>query len=180
MRQSIAGFSSLYFYKNELTTPTQLENTGKHIAFFDTAGAGYDEEKGGDGTSLMNQGELDIVQKIIDSEKLELKDIAFISPYSGQVGLAKSTFPKELLISTIDSFQGQEEENVIISLVRSNNEGQIGFLKDYRRMNVAMTRAKEKLIIIGDSSTLAKDQYYAAFIDYVEKINAYKSVWEIT
>ena len=178
MRKSIAGFSSLYFYNNELTTPSHLENTGQHIAFFDTAGAGYDEEKGGDGTSLMNQGELDVVQKIIDLEKLDLKDIAFISPYSGQVGLAKSSFPKELLISTIDSFQGQEKHTVIISLVRSNSESKIGFLSDYRRMNVALTRAKERLYVIGDSSTIGNDHFYAQFLEYMENNNAYRSVWE--
>jgi ATP-dependent RNA/DNA helicase IGHMBP2 len=179
MRESIAQFSNEYFYDGKLKTPIHLLNTGEHITFYDTAGAGFDEERGPDGTSLMNKGEIDIILKIIEKDNLQLNNTAVISPYSGQVTLAKDLLKSTLRISTIDSFQGQEEENVIISLVRSNNEGQIGFLKDYRRMNVAMTRAKEKLIIIGDSSTLAKDQYYAAFIDYIEKINAYKSVWEI-
>ena len=179
MRESIAQFSNEYFYDGKLKTPIHLLNTGEHITFYDTAGAGFDEERGPDGTSLMNKGEIDIILKIIEKDNLQLNQTALISPYSGQVTLAKETLKSALRISTIDSFQGQEEENVIISLVRSNNEGQIGFLKDYRRMNVAMTRAKEKLIIIGDSSTLAKDSYYAAFIDYIEKINAYKSVWEI-
>jgi superfamily I DNA and/or RNA helicase len=127
----------------------------------------------------MNKGEIDVILKIIEKENLQLNRTAVISPYAGQVTLAKEVLNAPIRISTIDSFQGQEEENVIISLVRSNNEGTIGFLKDYRRMNVAMTRAKEKLIIVGDSSTLAKDTYYATFIDYAEKINAYKSVWEI-
>jgi superfamily I DNA and/or RNA helicase len=179
MRESIAQFSNEYFYDGKLKTPIHLLNTGEHITFYDTAGAGFDEERGPDGTSLMNKGEIDIILKIIEKDNLQLNNTAVISPYSGQVTLAKDLLKSTLRISTIDSFQGQEEENVIISLVRSNNEGQIGFLKDYRRMNVAMTRAKEKLIIIGDSSTLAKDPYYAAFIDYIEKINAYKSVWEI-
>lgn len=179
MRESIAQFSNDYFYDGKLKTPDHLLNSGEHIIFYDTAGAGFDEERGPDGNSLMNKGEIDIILKIIEKDNLQLNQTALISPYSGQVTLAKETLKSALRISTIDSFQGQEEENVIISLVRSNNEGQIGFLKDYRRMNVAMTRAKEKLIIIGDSSTLAKDSYYAAFIDYIEKINAYKSVWEI-
>jgi len=178
MRKAIADFSSFYFYNGELLTPTHLENTGSHISFFDTAGAGYEEEKGGDGTSLLNSGELDVVQKIIDSEKLELKDIAFISPYSGQVGLAKSTFSKELLISTIDSFQGQEKKVIIISLVRSNTESKIGFLSDYRRMNVALTRAKEQLFVIGDSSTIGNDPFYSSFLEYMELNQGYRSVWE--
>lgn len=82
-------------------------------------------------------------------------------------------------ISTIDSFQGQEEETIIISLVRSNSEGQIGFLKDHRRMNVALTRAKENLFIIGDSTTLAKDPYFDAMFNYLDKIGGYKTAWEI-
>ena len=179
MRKSIADFSSNYFYKGELCTPEHLQDNGIHISFFDTAGAGYEEEKGGDGSSLMNRGELDMVQKIIDSENLEMNSIAFISPYSGQVGLAKSSFSKELLISTIDSFQGQEKEVVIISLVRSNDESKIGFLSDYRRMNVALTRAKEQLFVIGDSSTIGNDPFYVQFLEYMEKINGYRSVWEL-
>ena len=73
------------------------------------------------------------------------------------------------MISTIDSFQGQEKEIIILSLVRSNTEAIIGFLKDYRRMNVALTRAKERLFVIGDSSTIGQDPFYAQFLEYMEK-----------
>ena len=83
-----------------------------------------------------------------------------------------------LRISTIDSFQGQEMENIIVSLVRSNEDGDIGFLKDYRRMNVAITRAKEQLIVIGDSATVGADPFYNAFLSYVEKHGSYRTVWE--
>jgi len=81
-------------------------------------------------------------------------------------------------ISTIDSFQGQEMENIIVSLVRSNDNGEIGFLKDYRRMNVAITRAKEQLFVIGDSATIANDPFYSEFLSYIEKHGEYKTVWE--
>jgi superfamily I DNA and/or RNA helicase len=81
-------------------------------------------------------------------------------------------------VSTIDSFQGQEKEVIILSLVRSNDEGEIGFLKDYRRMNVALTRAKEKLFVIGDSATLGADPFYNSFLSYVEQHGSYRSVWE--
>ena len=67
---------------------------------------------------------------------------------------------------------------IYISLVRSNLDAQIGFLKDYRRMNVAMTRAKKKLVIIGDSATLGADKFYADLLDYCEKIGAYRTAWE--
>ncbi len=179
MRKSIADFSSGYFYKNELRTPDHLLDNGVHITFFDTAGTGFDEEAGKEGMSLMNEGELSIVQKIIEHEKLNTKNIGFISPYSGQVELAKSYLPKEMIISTIDSFQGQEMEIIILSLVRSNSESIIGFLNDYRRMNVALTRAKEQLFVIGDSSTIGTDNFYAKFLEYVEQMNTYRSAWEL-
>ena len=105
----------------------------------------------------------------------------FSSPWkdrSSWVLCSPSRVPS-LKISTIDSFQGQEAETILLSLVRSNESNQIGFLSDYRRMNVAMTRAKECLIIIGDSTTLAKDDFYNQFLNYVEAIDAYKSVWEL-
>jgi superfamily I DNA and/or RNA helicase len=97
---------------------------------------------------------LTIVQKLLETEELDPLKTAFISPYAGQVAAAKELLPKQLRISTIDSFQGQEKENIIISLVRSNDDGDIGFLKDYRRMNVAITRAKDQLFVIGDSATI--------------------------
>ncbi len=178
MKKAIAGFSSSYFYNNELLSPAQLENTGTHITFIDTAGSGYNEERGPDGSSLQNKGELDIVQKIIELESLDPSSTAFISPYSGQVTAAKEVLPKQMRISTIDSFQGQEKETIILSLVRSNDDGDIGFLKDYRRMNVAITRAKEQLFVIGDSATIAADVFYNAFLTYVERQGVYRTVWE--
>ncbi len=178
MRESIAGFSGDYFYKGLLRTPTHLANTGLHISFIDTAGSGYNEERGSSGMSLQNEGELLIVQKLFETERLDLLQTAFISPYSGQVAAAKDILPKQMRISTIDSFQGQENEAVIISLVRSNDEGDIGFLKDYRRMNVAITRAKEQLFVIGDSATIGADTFYNAFLNYIEKHGKYRSVWE--
>jgi len=178
MREAIAGFSSDYFYKGLLQTATHLSNTGAHISFIDTAGSGYNEEQGSNGMSLQNEGELQIVQKLLIAENLDPLTTAFISPYEGQVAAAKETLPKEMRISTIDSFQGQEKEVIILSLVRSNDDGEIGFLKDYRRMNVAITRAKEQLFVIGDSATIGADAFYNAFLSYVEKQGIYKTVWE--
>jgi len=178
MREAIAGFSSDYFYKGLLQTATHLSNTGAHISFIDTAGSGYNEEQGSNGMSLQNEGELQIVQKLLIAENLDPLTTAFISPYEGQVAAAKETLPKEMRISTIDSFQGQEKEVIILSLVRSNDDGEIGFLKDYRRMNVAITRAKEQLFVIGDSATIGADAFYNAFLSYVEKYGIYKTVWE--
>lgn len=178
MKEVIAGFSSNYFYNNQLLSPAHLQNTGKHITFIDTAGSGFHEVHGADGSSLQNKGELTIAQKLLETEELDPLKTAFISPYAGQVVAAKELFPKQLRISTIDSFQGQEKENIIISLVRSNDDSDIGFLKDYRRMNVAITRAKEQLFIIGDSATIGADVFYNAFLTYIEKYGSYRTVWE--
>ena len=178
MRPSIAGFSSNYFYNGLLTTATHLQNTAVHISFIDTAGSGYNEVHGPDGSSLQNEGELLIVQKLLETELLDLQTTAVISPYSGQVAAAKEVLPKQLRISTIDSFQGQEKETIIVSLVRSNDDGDIGFLKDYRRMNVAITRAKGQLFVIGDSATIGADPFYNALLTYIEAQGNYRTVWE--
>lgn len=178
MREAIAGFSGNYFYNNQLISAIHLNNIGTHITFIDTAGSGFNEAHGNDGMSLKNEGELSIAQKLINSENLEPLQTAFISPYSGQVSAAKDLLPATMRISTIDSFQGQEKENIIISLVRSNDDGDIGFLKDYRRMNVAITRAKEQLFVIGDSATLGADAFYNSLLTYIEKNGDYRTVWE--
>ena len=176
MKRVIAGFSSSYFYNNQLLSPSHLENTGTHITFIDTAGTGFNETHGPDNVSLQNNGELDIVKKLL--ETMDPGKTAVISPYSGQVAAAREVLSKQIRISTIDSFQGQEKENIILSLVRSNDDGDIGFLKDYRRMNVAITRAKEQLFIIGDSATIGGDVFYNAFLTYIEKYGSYRTAWE--
>jgi superfamily I DNA and/or RNA helicase len=81
-------------------------------------------------------------------------------------------------VDTVDGFQGREKEAVIISLVRSNPTEEIGFLGDTRRMNVAMTRARRRLVVIGDSATLANHPFYAEMISYFERVGGYTTVWE--
>ncbi|RYF88221.1 MAG: hypothetical protein EOO03_08895 [Chitinophagaceae bacterium] len=178
MRKSIAGFSGKYFYNDLLQTASELFDHATHISFIDTAGMGFEEKHGADGSSLQNEGELQVLQKIMETEELNPLDTAFISPYAGQVAAAKELLPQQMRISTIDSFQGQEKDVIILSLVRSNDEGEIGFLKDYRRMNVAITRAKEKLFVIGDSATIGADPFFSEFIDYVVEHGDYRTAWE--
>jgi superfamily I DNA and/or RNA helicase len=110
---------------------------------------------------------------------MESQGCVFISPYAAQITQAKSQLTTGLKISTIDAFQGQESPCVILSLVRSNDLGQLGFLKEYRRMNVAMTRAREVLIVIGDSATLSNDSFYASFMEKAELLGGYRSAWEV-
>ena len=178
MKQPIAEFSNRYFYEGKVQTDTPLQTAGEHLFFYDTAGADCAEESGEGGTSLQNPGEASAITKLIYHFELPPEYTVLISPYSGQVSYMRELLP-EFKVRTIDSYQGQEAENVIISLVRSNNEGNIGFLKDYRRMNVAMTRAQEKLFVVGDSATLGSDPFYGQFLDYLESIQAYRSVWEL-
>jgi len=83
-----------------------------------------------------------------------------------------------LEIDTVDGFQGREKEAVLISLVRSNPKGEIGFLGDIRRMNVAMTRARRKLLIVGDSATLGGHPFYLRLLEYCESLGAYRTVWD--
>ena len=79
----------------------------------------------------------------------------------------------------MDGFQGREKEAVLITLVRSNQQGEVGFLAETRRMNVALTRARRKLIVVGDSATVGGHPFYSDLIDYVQSIDAYRSVWEV-
>ena len=107
-------------------------------------------------------------------------DVGIISPYRAQVQYLKKLIKKYeffkpyrrlISVNTVDGFQGQERDVILISLVRSNDEGQIGFLKDLRRMNVAMTRARMKLIILGNKETMTKHPFYKKLWEYVEAIN---------
>ena len=110
---------------------------------------------------------------------MDYRDIAVIAPYAAQVRLLRDQFEGQgLEIDTVDGFQGREKEVVVISLVRSNAINEIGFLSDRRRMNVALTRARRKLVVIGDSATLGVDDFYRQFFDYVEARGAYQTVWE--
>jgi superfamily I DNA and/or RNA helicase len=183
MREEIVGFSNQYFYDNRLKTAVNFEASQDFqqlaFEFIDTAGTGYNEEEPENGSGYFNDGEIGLIEKIIEQNPdLNTKDIALISPYRLQVEKIQNRF-KDIDVNTIDSFQGQERKVVIISLVRSNENGEIGFLKDYRRMNVAMTRAQIKLIVIGDSATIGNDQFYAKMLEYVESIGGYRSGFEL-
>lgn len=176
MPPEIIGFSSMYFYNNELKSNKETADIEDPLIFIDTAGADFAETKEDDG-SIHNERELEIIEKLLPEWKKAVESISFVSPYAGQVARAHKLFP-DIRTSTIDAYQGQEDEMIILSLVRSNPNGHIGFLSDYRRMNVALTRAQRKLVIIGDSATLGNDDFYRQFLDYLERVNGYKSVFE--
>ncbi len=199
MHEHIMGFSSKVFYENRLKANAAvarhlLFDADTPIAFVDTAGCSFDEKL--EGTSTTNPEEALFLFKHLNLLVAQLKGhykaenfptIAIISPYKQQINLLQSAleqspdlqeFLSKISVNTIDSFQGQERDIVYISMTRSNAEGSIGFLSDIRRMNVAMTRARKKLVIIGDSATLASFPFYADFIGYAEGLGTYQSAWE--
>jgi superfamily I DNA and/or RNA helicase len=196
MHRAIMDFSSREFYEGGLEADSSvakhlladlpgvesIPSTQCPVEFIDTAGASFDEELEPDGESRLNRREAELVRrKVIEwsTAGVAAKDIAVISPYAAQVRLLRELLDvPNLEIDSVDGFQGREKEAVVISLVRSNAQGQIGFLGDVRRMNVAMTRARRKLLVIGDSATLANHPFYQRMIEYFETLGAYRTVWE--
>ena len=113
-----------------------------------------------------------------------------IAPYRAQINYLKDAIEENddlngllqyrmLSVGTVDSFQGQERDIIAISLTRSNKHGEIGFLSDIRRMNVGMTRARRKLLLVGDSSTLCSHPFFMDLLAYVKRIGGYRTAWEI-
>ncbi len=196
MHQSIMDFPSRELYDGQLQADPSVRNhrlcdlpdvttsqlTQWPVEFIDTAGASYDEELEPDGESRMNRREAALVTRKVRTLiecGVAQRDIAVISPYGAQVRLLRELLElPSVEVDTVDGFQGREKEAVVISLVRSNPKGEIGFLSDIRRMNVAATRARRKLLIIGDSATLAGHPFYKRLLEYCESINAYRTVWE--
>jgi len=196
MHEAIAGFSSGEFYESDLFADDLVKGhllrglpgiastplTETPVQFFDTAGAGYDEEEVNDSRRNPQEAHL-VATKIREllAAGLAAEQIAVIAPYSAHVKLLRDLLPiPGLEIDSVDGFQGREKEAVIVSMVRSNAEGDVGFLADVRRTNVALTRARRKLIVIGDSATLASHPFYQRLFTYFEGIGAHRSVWEET
>jgi ATP-dependent RNA/DNA helicase IGHMBP2 len=196
MHSAIMEFSSQQFYKGQLTPHASVREHLLHtlpdvveqdltlvpLKFIDTAGASYDEQQDDEGESRCNPAEAELVAKQVEqllAAGVAPRDLAIISPYAAQVRLLRERLAMdELEIDTVDGFQGREKEAVILSLVRSNTRNEIGFLADVRRMNVALTRARRHLLVIGDSATLGGHPFYAELLRYFESQAAYSTVWE--
>ena len=198
MNERIMQFSSEGFYEGRLKAhPSVAGHTlfpgDDPLMFIDTAGTGFDEKA--EGTSTTNPEEARFLIRHLASTVAEMETlytealptIAVISPYKMQLHElhealihtpALAAHHSRISVNTIDSFQGQERDVVYISMTRSNSEQSIGFLSDIRRMNVAMTRARKKLVVVGDSGTLSVHPFYKDFISYAEKIGGYRSAWE--
>ena len=193
MNEAIMRFSSNWFYNNELSAAQEVKHRGildwdTPISWIDTSEQEMKEEFVGETFGRINKEEAKLLlihleeyinriggHRILD----ERIDFGIISPYKAQVqylrGCIKSShffrpYRHLLTINTVDGFQGQERDVIFISLVRANDEGQIGFLGDLRRMNVAITRARMKLVILGDAVTLGHHKFYKELLTYINKV----------
>lgn len=198
MNEKIMKFSSDWFYHGEVESAPQTRNRGildldEPIEWRDSK---VDDEEGDSGESFVgesfgriNKAEAQLTldtledyfkkigkQRILD----EHIDVGVISPYRAQVQYLRRLIRKResfkpyrhsISVNTVDGFQGQERDIILISLVRSNDQGQIGFLNDLRRMNVAITRARMKLIILGDKATLCRHPFYRKLNEAIESTN---------
>lgn len=206
MHNAIMSFSNSYFYNNELEADVSVKEAlldatsdsdmlAAPVELLDTAGCSFDELQNPETLSLSNTGEADLLFKhlnlLLEQYGYSYSDqkisIGIISPYKEQIELLKEKLAEQDLtdkpiesisVKTIDGFQGEERDVIYISLVRSNSNSEIGFLSDIRRMNVALTRAKKKLVVIMDTATVGNHPFYKSFIEYCERNNFYKSAWE--
>lgn len=194
MSDDIMQFPNQEFYQGRLQSDASVRyrsilDWDTAIEWIDTPSEPeYEEQEAGDGVSRQNPAEAQLTVATlrayferIGTERIleERLDVGLISPYKGQVRLLRQLikqdswwkpFRKLISINTVDGFQGQERDIILISMVRSNNEGQVGFLRDLRRMNVAITRARMKLILVGHKQTLCRHPFYKRLLRYVENL----------
>ena len=172
------------------------------VEFIDTAGLGYLEITIPESRSTANPEEAELLLKRLAQllephiqcsqaeHEQDLLTIGVIAPYRAQINclldaieenddLYRLLQQRMLSVGTVDSYQGQERDIIAISLTRSNNHGDIGFLSDIRRMNVGMTRARRKLLLVGDSSTLGSHPFFMDLLAYVKRTGGYRTAWEI-
>ena len=190
MHEDIMRFSSDWFYHNQMVSAPEVKHRSildldLPMTWIDTSQYEGKEEFVGESFGRVNKTEAELTLlslqayfEMIGKERIldERLDVGIISPYRAQVQYLRQLVRKReffkpfrhlISINTVDGFQGQERDIIIISLVRSNDEGQIGFLRDLRRMNVAITRARMKLIILGDRQTMTKHPFYRKLWEYI-------------
>lgn len=191
MNDEIMRFSSEWFYGGMLQSAPEVKyrsilDFDTPIEWINTEGLDCNEEFIGENYGRINKSEAELsieqlkgyITKIGRERFLDERiDVGMISPYKAQVQYLRrlvrndaffKPYRQAITINTVDGFQGQERDVILISLVRANEEGQIGFLNDLRRMNVAITRARMKLIILGDASTLTRHAFYKKLYTYIE------------
>ena len=201
MNEQIMRFSSRYFYRDALIAHESVRYATlaqqPPVTWLDTAGCGFADQTEAETLSTYNSEEAQLLLKHFTEtvEEVGLNylqehaiTIGIIAPYKAQVRVLTELFAEadalqplqeQLTIDTVDAFQGRERDVIYISLVRSNAKGDIGFLSDIRRINVAMTRARKMLVMVGDSATLGSHPFYGELLDYINEIEAYRSAFEL-
>jgi predicted DNA helicase len=151
----------------------------------DTAGRGFEEATPEGSDSKVNEGEALLAAREVErllARGVRPADLAVISPYDGQVQRLRQFLAARceegLEVDTVDGFQGREKEAVVVSLVRANDRGEVGFLADVRRINVALTRARRKLVVVGDGATIARHPFHDALLRHAQASGAWRSAWE--
>lgn len=201
MHEALMGFPSTRFYDGalrahpsvarhtlaDLGVPSEPVGAAERVLdVIDTAGTGFDERQAADSDTRDNEGEARVVERVVRAllaGGLTPAQVGVITPYAGQVGLLSSALAPlvdaGLEIDSVDGFQGREREVIVLSAVRSNPAGEVGFLADERRLNVAITRARRKLVIVGDSATLSSHECWRALFDHAIATGAYRSAFEL-
>ncbi|XP_030621793.1 DNA-binding protein SMUBP-2 [Chanos chanos] len=168
----------------DLPGVADTEDTGIALLLIDTAGCGLSEMEDTDEQSKGNQGEADIVAlhiKALTEAGVKNKDIAVIAPYNLQVDLLRQKLSHkhtDLEIKSVDGFQGREKEAVVLSLVRSNRKGEVGFLAEDRRINVAVTRARRQIVVVCDSQTVRNHEFLKSLVDYISEHGEVRTAFE--
>lgn len=198
MNSAIMEWASKEMYHGRLTAHTSveehllkdlpgvacIEETSTPLLLIDTAGCGLSEMEIADEQSKGNQGEVDIVGmhvKSLTEAGVKAKDIAVIAPYNLQVDLLRqklSAHHPELEIKSVDGFQGREKEAVVLSLVRSNRKGEVGFLAEDRRINVAVTRARRHIAVVCDTQTVRNHAFLKSLVDHMTEFGEVRTAFE--
>jgi superfamily I DNA and/or RNA helicase len=187
MNSAIMDFSSQEFYDGALVAAAAVKDRrlpGEEPLFWiDTAGAGFEEEAEQESGSRYNPKEAAVIlyrMEQLRSQGLTPDQLAVITPYAAQARFLRSQLADTgIEVDTIDGFQGREKDAVLISLVRSNEDQEVGFLKETRRLNVALTRARMHMTVVGDSATLSAHPFLQRLLQYFETAGRYQSIWEV-
>ncbi len=150
------------------------------VVWIDTAGAGLDEQRDPVTQSLHSPGELSLIARVVQhliQAGTAPEDIGVMAPYSAQIGRLQRALPG-IEVATVNAFQGREKPVIVCGFVRSNPQGELGFVSDPRRLTVAVTRARAQWIGLGDSSTLASSPAFQQLFGQIEALGAWRSVWE--
>lgn len=176
MASEIVQLINPFFYDNQLKT--HPSTGGGEIRFIDLAGFGDGEKKDDISGSIAHPTAVSVIKQLISLGDFDPKTTIILAPYSAQIAALKKELGATWNVATIDAIQGNESESIILCLTRSNEEQEIGFLRDYRRTNVAISRAKKRCYVLGDSATIGNDPFYNSLIEKFEVANCYESVWE--